>query len=196
MHLKKFQICPICNKRSISGATHGRCRKKLGLDGLTSVFVYRGLVRKLIGKLKYGLVTDLENDLLELMASFGDFGVISNKEWLLVGVPMHTSRIRRRGFNQAELLGESMARYFGWQYNPGVLVRNRRTDAQMGLKKEDRLSNVRGAFSVSGTMKSQITGKKVLLVDDVWTTGATLRECGKVLMRAGAGGVWGMTFAA
>ena len=196
LHLKKFQICPMCTKRSIGGVTHYRCRKSYGLDGLTSIFIYHGVVRKLLGKLKYGLVRDLENDLLELIASFGDFGLIGGKKWTVVEVPLHHSRLMKRGFNQAELMAKMIANYFGWTHERKVLLRDDNTERQTNLKREERLVNVLGAFRAKPRSKELISGNDVLLIDDVWTTGATLRECSKVLKRVGARKVWAMTFAA
>jgi ComF family protein len=166
------------------------------MDGLTSVFVYQGVVRKLVGKLKYGLVSDLKDDLLELMASFGDFVVIASQKWLVTAVPLHVARARERGFNQAELLAYAISEYFGWPVENKILSRNTKTVKQMNLNKKERLANVRAAFEISEDMKKVVAGKRILLVDDVWTTGATLRENAKMLKRAGAKVVWGLAFAA
>jgi len=185
----------MCTKRSIGGVTHARCRKKHGLDGLISIFVYHGLVRRLLGKLKYGLVRDLKSDLLELMATFGDFNLIGDKNWMVVSVPLYESRMRKRGFNQADLIAEMIAEYFGWEYLKEVLYRNRKTIKQVALKKEKRKLNVLGAFGLTSNLKMGVVNKEILLVDDVWTTGATLKECSKVLKRSGANKVWGLTFA-
>lgn len=198
LYLKKEQICPMCAKRSISGTTHFRCRKGHGIDGLISVFEYHGLVRKLVGKLKYGLVKDLKEDLLELVASFGDFDVIGKESWAVVAVPLYVRRLRKRGFNQAELIGEMVADYFGWTFDPELLVRKKETEEQQKLSKKKRIENLKGAFCLSNklqTTRDKVTDKRFLLVDDVWTTGSTMRECGRVLKRVGAKKVWGLVFA-
>jgi predicted amidophosphoribosyltransferase len=106
-------VCPICGRRNILGATHGRCKRKLGMGGLVSVLEYRGLAKKLITKLKYKLVRDLFDDLVEAVISLGDFTAIEDRQWLVAAVPLHPRRERWRGFNQAGELGKRLADYFG-----------------------------------------------------------------------------------
>lgn len=108
----------------------------------------------------------------------------------LVPVPLHWTRRWSRGFNQSEILALALADDLGLPVQP-VLRRVRMTRKQVGLSPDDRRRNVRGAFAVRGELLQP--GARYLVVDDVYTTGATLRECAQTLRRAGAGEVVGLT---
>lgn len=178
------------------GVTHVRCKKRWGMDGLTAAFEYRGVVSRLIQKIKYKRVEEIYEVVVEMVVSLGEFTVLERGSWLVVGVPLHRRRVRERGFNQAELLARALAESFGWEHVEGVLVRRRYTKPQVKLEKSERLENVRGAFKIGGREAERLVrGRGVVLVDDVWTTGATMRECAKVLKRCGAGEVWGLVVA-
>jgi ComF family protein len=103
---------------------------------------------------------------------------------LLIPVPLHVSRLRWRGFNQSLLLTKELARSWEMPLDPFVLRRCRSTPPQVGLDERARRRNVRGAFTVVD--RTSIKGRSVLLVDDVFTTGATVNECAATLRRAGA----------
>lgn len=195
---QKKQVCPECGKPSMFGRVHAKCRRSWGMGGVVAVLEYRGVAKRLVGKIKYKGVVDMYGVLVEILASVGDFTPLEGRDWLVVGVPLHKRRQAMRGFNQAEMLGERVAKYFGWEYWPGVLVRQRYTKPQVNLKRKDRLVNVKNAFCLNAKfedLSSKLKGKDVLLVDDVWTTGATLRECAKVLKRVGVRRVWGLVVA-
>lgn len=107
--------------------------------------------------------------------------------WLVVPVPLHRARRRTRGYNQAELIAKRAIRQLRssrLQLAPKVLVRTRFTESQTGFTREQRRANLRGAFAVPDP--ARIRGRRVLLVDDVLTTGATADECSRILLRAGA----------
>lgn len=188
------QICPICNRGSAGGMTHPRCRGQDQMDGLTAVLAYSGLTKRLIKAFKYQWVETLANDLMELIISLGDWRMVAGQKWVVTAIPLHPQRERWRGFNQAEVIAKAVAAYGRWKYQGGVLIRTRKTKPQMSLKRQEREENMTGAFG-AGQELSRVKGKPVLLVDDVWTTGATLREAAKVLKRAGAIKVWGFTLA-
>jgi ComF family protein len=103
----------------------------------------------------------------------------------LVPVPLHPLRRRERRFNQAEEIGRRAARTAGLAFKPRGLARTKNTRPQVELSGEDRLANVVGAFAA----REDFAGKRVLLLDDVTTTGATVSECGRVLRDAGAAAV-------
>jgi ComF family protein len=100
----------------------------------------------------------------------------------VVPVPMHRAKVRRRGYNQAELLARALARRFGVRCEPALLTKTRDLDAQSKLARDARATNVRGAFLAPPRAES----RRILLVDDVCTTGATIRACAGELVRAGA----------
>jgi ComF family protein len=106
---------------------------------------------------------------------------------IIVPVPLHLDRLRWRGFNQAQLLAAPLARRHGVVLNPFVLERIRATVPQVELNGADRRRNVARAFRV--TQPRDVHGRNILLVDDVYTTGATAEECTRALLRAGAGAV-------
>lgn len=115
---------------------------------------------------------------------------------LIVPVPLHRFRLWRRRFNQAALLGGSLAQASGVAFDPLALVRTRPTKSQGAMPSaKARRRNVRGAFRVLKARESAMRGRTVLLVDDVFTTGATLDACAKALKKAGAGRVLALTLA-
>lgn len=112
---------------------------------------------------------------------------------LLLPVPLHTKRLRERGFNQAVLLARPLSNRYNIPLVTSVLKRSRWTEPQVNLDRRVRRKNVRGSFMVSNS--SFLSGKNILLLDDVYTTGATINECGKTLLRAGAKEVYVLTLA-
>lgn len=111
---------------------------------------------------------------------------------MLIGVPLHIDRLKERGFNQASLLTEALARLSGLPVSK-ALIRNRNTPSQTHLSAHDRRRNVAAAFAVRD--HTTLGGTTVVLVDDVATTGATLRECAATLLAAGAAEVRAITAA-
>lgn len=201
-------ICPFCERASIGGATHPVCIRKYGLDGLWSLGAYQGLLRAAIQKLKYKWVTDLASNLndltLEYWAKHSPFILDQikkdkGKSWVVTAVPLHSSRKNWRGFNQSELLGRILASKVGLEYME-TLKRIKNTKPQVKLKSYQRKQNIKNAFvlTMSGEQSSSLNKPltmNCLLIDDVWTTGATLKECCYVLKKGGIKTVWAMTIA-
>ncbi len=118
------------------------------------------------------------------------------EEWkvdLIVPVPLHPKRLRWRGFNQSVLLGRELSRAFDLPLDPFVLKRKVETPPQTQLSEEERHKNVRGAFLMNP--EKSIENRSVLLLDDVYTSGATVNECSRCLKRAGANEVYVLTLA-
>ena len=109
---------------------------------------------------------------------------------LVIPVPLHRRRVRQRGYNQSLLLARELAKRIGLPLEEGLLVRDRYTLSQVGLSGPQRWANVRGAFRCTEGMAS---GAHVLLVDDVFTTGATLEACADALKQGGVAMVWALT---
>jgi competence protein ComFC len=111
---------------------------------------------------------------------------------VIVPVPLHPTRQRERGFNQAALLACELGIHLGRPVVDGVLVRSRATHPQVGLGPDERRANVDGAFECAN---DDLAGKRVLLVDDVYTTGSTMEAAGAALREGGAESVWAYTLA-
>jgi ComF family protein len=160
---------------------------------------YETGLRDLIHLLKYDKVRPAANVLGSMLAeviakmqpAFGG-GTI-----LVVPVPLHSRKLRERGFNQAELIVRAALKHptvrQRFELNTHLLKRRRVTESQIGLSQNQRKENLRGAFIVTG--RDALAGREVLLMDDVFTTGTTASECARVLRRAGAGKVWVATVA-
>ncbi len=142
-------------------------------------------IRELIHRFKYERDTSLRRPLGHLLAERCAFERAECD--LVVPVPLHLSRLRWRGFNHAQLLAGELARRRGWPVDVFSVERCRATLPQVGLDADSRRRNVRGAFRVA--RPKAIAGKRVLLVDDVYTSGATIRECSRALLAGGAASV-------
>jgi len=112
---------------------------------------------------------------------------------LVIPVPLHARRLREREFNQSLLLADSIARHIQTPLSFSNLVRVAASPAQTTLSRKGRLKNLRGAFSLRDP--ASIVGKRILLIDDVFTTGTTINECAKTLRKARSGDVWALTLA-
>lgn len=197
------RICPQCSKPAPFGMVHFSCKTKTSLDGLTTIFNYKGVVKKTILKFKYRLVSDLAKTIIELFLSccgedkaFSKF--VNQKNVVLIPVPLHWQRKNWRGFNQAELLGKMIASQLGISFIPNLLLRIKNTKTQTMLKREERLRNIKNAFAINKKLPINILISKypnILIFDDVWTTGSTMKESAKVLKKQGFPKVWGLTLA-
>lgn len=154
---------------------------------------FDGTARELIHRLKYGDRTDLALTLGRMMAQAGR-ELLPNAD-LLVPVPLHRTRLWSRRFNQAAALAQIVSRQSGVPLAPLALARVKRTRQQVGLTRPQRADNLQGAFKVPPGARPQIEGRRILLVDDVLTTGATANAAARALLRAGADAVDILTFA-
>lgn len=162
-------------------------------DSARAALLYDGAVRDMIHSFKYNrrrhLCQPLSLLAIERMSDF----LHECKTDIIVPVPLHRTRLRQRGFNQAVLLGSKMSRGLGIPMLPDVLARTRKTEPQVELSASERRLNVKDAFSVK--KHQMLTGKRIMLLDDVITTGSTMNECAKELKKAGAEIVIALTIA-
>jgi ComF family protein len=149
--------------------------------------------RTLVHALKYGDRLDLAPMMGRWMANAGR-EIIAGAD-ALVPVPLHWRRQWTRRFNQSALLAEIIAKGTGVRVVPAALKRVKATAQQVGLGRSERALNVQGAFRVPPEAESEVAGRRLVLVDDVLTSGATTEACAKALKRAGAGNVDVLTFA-
>ena len=164
------------------------------LQGLVAVNTYQGTIRDCIHTLKYDGVIRLAEPLGTVLAhTYLTYGMQAD---MLVSVPLHTVRHKQRGYNHAHLLAHVCATKVGVPLRDDVLVRSRATTAQVGLNAFDRKQNVAGAFSLADTYATTlIYRRRIIIIDDVCTTGATLDACATALFQAGAASVWGLVLA-
>jgi len=158
-----------------------------------SAVVYQGVARNLVQGLKFRDRTDLAPWMARWMVRAG-VELLSESD-LVVPVPLHRARFLSRRFNQSAELARAVAKFGGLDYAPEALVRARRTRQQVGLAARERQANVRGAFRVPEISAPKIKSRRIVLVDDVYTTGATVAAASRVLKRAGAHQVDVLTFA-
>lgn len=162
-------------------------------DRLRSVAFYDDVARELVHALKYRDRTDLAPMLAAWMVRAGGSAVSDCDA--VVPVPLHRVRLLSRQFNQSAELARHIARLAGRTFLPASLLRRKRTLQQVGLSATARTANVRGAFAVPSGQEAHLFGKRILLIDDVYTTGATVGAAARVLKRAGAADVTVLTFA-
>jgi ComF family protein len=149
--------------------------------------------RKIVHALKYHDRHEVVSMMARMMLRAG--GDILESADLIVPVPLYWTRLWSRRFNQSALLGRAISALCGKTLRTDILIRRRQTPSQVGLDAKARRENVKGAFAVSKGMSSEIFGRRIVLIDDVVTTGATVSACAKVLKKAGAADVDVLVFA-
>lgn len=192
--IRHEEICPICERESENSAICFGCRNKTYLKGLLAASSYHDrLIKEAVHLFKYRFIQDLSLELGKiLIEKFRDFPDI--KEFVVMPVPLHSRRLRWRGFNQAELLATIFADRFGLEKIRGVLTREKNTVPQVEFSDRiRRINNIKDAFVCKSG--ERVKGKKIILVDDVATTLATLDECARVMRLAGAKEIWGAVVA-
>lgn len=206
--------CIVCKKEGVSFCTS--CRETLPRNGgfnyygIFSLWEYgHPTIRRALHDLKYknkraiakDIAESMSDTLLEHLAErvhFNNpiFSEQTESAFLIIPVPLSKKRLKTRGYNQAELLAKelSLKNHLSFVLETSVLYKIKDTESQVSVKdRTKRLENIRGSFAVKNPEK--ITGKNILLIDDITTTGATLNEARKVLLKAGAGRVYGVTVA-
>ncbi len=194
-------VCPFCERASLGGVVHAVCKRKYGLEGLWSLGIYEGSLRTAIQKLKYKWLSEVAKDLVDITVEYWakNSPILLDKIkkdqgrfWIVTAVPLHPKRQNWRGFNQSELLARLFASKLGLNYQV-TLKRIKNTTPQMKLLSHERKQNIKNAFEIA--VSTQLSDVSVLLIDDVWTTGSTLKECCYILKRGGAKTVWALTIA-
>lgn len=166
-----------------------------GVRCVRSAFVMRDPVREMVHALKYRGWEAAAGPMAERMRAVPLPPDAENEIRGVVPVPVSRPRLRHRGYNQAERLAAAYARTAGWRCLADVLLRTRATETQTALHPDERRANVAHAFAVPPEHAREIEGEHLLLIDDVWTTGATALACAETLLGAGARAVSVLTFA-
>jgi len=159
---------------------------------------FENALRETIHLLKYDRVLPAADFLgRKLSIAIAQLPAPGETDWVVVPVPLHGSKLRQRSFNQSELIARAALKRqpapVRFRLETSILARQRETVSQAGLTRHQRRENLRGAFVVRNL--SALRNRDVLLVDDVFTTGTTISECARVLLRAGARRVWAATVA-
>lgn len=178
--------CPCCGIPFAVGADHlcGDClHQHYAFDCARSLLLYQPPVADIILRLKFGGQLNGLTTLAKLAAPSLCMQELSEPE-LIVPVPLHTSRLRERGFNQATLIAQACFPQWAKRIRVDTLQRNRLTTPQSQLSGRERRRNLQRVFAVKKNVEVQ--GKRILVVDDVFTTGSTVNECARVLRKAGA----------
>ena len=163
----------------------------MSLDGVRSVFRFEGAVRQAILQFKYRNLKALAEPLARAMGDYLREHPLPAD--VIVPTPLHTRRLRERGYNQSALLARELARLSHLPVVEGCLVRIKNTPPQTRTKSAvERHHNIAGAFACRNR---RLEGKRILLIDDVCTSGATLNSCAFALKAGGATSVWGLTLA-
>ncbi len=189
-------VCPVCQRFAVDGKTHANCSSKDTLDGLTSFFHYDRVVRGAVKTLKYRFVSDLAKEFVSLVpASLLRRVPVGRRKARVIPIPLHSSRARARGFNQAAVLGSLVAGRLHLSVRTDILYRTKHTVPQADTRsRHARLQNMANVFALREG-KPAIRNRSFIVFDDVVTTGATLNEAASALKRAGARWVWGVTMA-
>lgn len=207
IEISEFIYCPFCKfqKRVFEKGTCS-LHRKMKLSGLFSATSYQNkLVKKLIANFKYKpYLKNLAKSLSFLIIAH--FLLSENKmilespdynpptaQSLLVPVPLTSAKRRERGFNQTEEIAKVLSKFFKIPLLFNNLIKIKKTQPQVKLKREEREKNIKDAFKLKNP--ELIQGKRIFLVDDVFTTGSTMEECARVLKEAGAQEVWGIVVA-
>ena len=190
MHLSQRDGAPLC----------GTCLQNEPVFTRAAAYgSYQQGLRDLLHLLKYQHVRPaaavLGRMLAEVIADLAE--AFGSEPPVVIAVPLHAAKLRQRGFNQSDLIARAALKLrpaaLALKINPGALVRHKATESQTGLTPQQRRQNLRGAFRVQ--RPADIQGRDFLLVDDIFTTGATVSECARVLRRAGAERVFVATVA-
>jgi len=183
-------FCCVCQKPSLEGATHLNCKTYYKPQRLLVPFYYQGVVQSVVKKAKYykkefALIYELINYALLYSEQF-NFHLLT-LDFVIVPIPSDKNRFKKRGFNLPSVIGIYLAKKLNLGYAE-ILQKDKELEPLFGLTKHERKKAIKGAFNLKANV-TQVP-KKVLLVDDILTTGATLNEAALVLKRAGVKHVW------
>jgi len=183
--------CPFCGQPSFFGKPCFKCARRSNLESVMVASSYDcEIIKKSVKAFKYQFVEELAMPLGNILIFYLNLlnkklPVRLNFDYLMA-VPLHYKRFLYRGFNQAELLAEVTSLQFGWPILKKTLIKKKFTRPQAELTQLERKDNIKGVFSLKEESRQLIINKKILLIDDILTTGATLNECARVLKEAGA----------
>ncbi len=185
-------VCPKCGRPQASGILCPTCRQlQTEIDGIRSPYRFDEVIRKAIHQLKYHNLKAISSCLAELLADYLQSNPLRGEA--IVPVPLHPRRLRERGYNQSSLLAWKLGKLTNLPVVENCLIRIKEAQPQVKAHNiEERRENVIDAFMCHN---EKISGKQIILIDDVCTSGATLESCALALKSKGAASVWGLTLA-
>jgi len=189
-------VCFYCKKTCPHGLTHSKCLNKFNIDGVTTIFHYNWLLKRIVKNIKYQLATeiwrDLEKIILPLAIKKMSFYSKLSPPIYLQPIPLSAERMRKRGFNQAFLISLFFSRLLGFPIIDSLL-RVKETRSQAELKNiKDRQSNLRNAFRLKDNNITGLKKAKIILVDDIITSGFTIKEAAKPFKKKGIDKIYAM----
>ncbi|MFH1854368.1 MAG: ComF family protein [Candidatus Omnitrophota bacterium] len=181
--LESENLCPDCRKSCIY------------FDKAISVFQYGDTLKELVHNFKYNKITCMVKEFSELTTAFMKQHDIGRNIDIVLSVPMHPARLFKREVNPSDILARNIAKKLGIRYSGTSLIKTKNTCPQNKLNRHKRIKNIKGSFSLSKRGETDLRHKNILLVDDLFTTGATVNECARVLKKSGSGRVDVITLA-
>ena len=148
------------------------------------IFKYKGIIRKLLLEYKFSEKPYLYRSLIFFLEKYQKKILQADFYDIIIPVPISKKRIKKRGYNQSKLITKELANILNIKYEANILIKTKNNIQQSFLNKQQRKQNVKGVYKIKN--KHKILNKNILLVDDIYTTGATLNECAKVLKESGA----------
>ncbi len=190
------QLCPSClGTLSFNPTPFSRqsSQEALAFEMAWSACLYNEPAQRLLHAFKYNGKTALSKTFVGLMIDFIDKHYLPIQQFdLMMPIPLHAVRLRERGYNQSALLSVILAKHYGLVHTQGILIRQKATQTQTELGAKQRWTNMEAAFRIQNP--TDIKGKSIVLVDDLYTTGATLHSAAETLKSAGAAKVAVLTF--
>mgnify|MGYP000918051401 CR=1 FL=1 len=189
----KIEICKKCNKSLtyisnklyyINKYSYKDLEPCKYFDRIFCVFEYAGFVREAIVRYKYFGKAHYYKTFTKLLADKLKSIAMQNEFDIIISVPLHKQKEKKRGYNQAYLISKELSKIMHIPEESNLLIRIKNTPSQSLLHKNERCNNIKNAFKVTDV--NNVEGKNILLIDDVLTTGSTVNECSKVLKKAGA----------
>jgi len=179
------ESCFYCHKKSHFGLTHPKCKKRWGVDGFICLYKYNNTFKSVLKKIKYGLVKDSSREIFPILLKEAvgplSFYKKTYKDICLQPVPLHAEKEKKRGFNQSDIISYYISRfYFIKKVEIAKRIINTKSQAELFLSR-DRLNNMRGAFCTE-VIGGAVPGT-IMIVDDVVTTGSTVKELAMIFKK-------------
>ena len=195
-------ICLYCKKTSLFGLTHSNCINKLYVDGLVTIYYYNTILKKVIKNIKYRLATEVWQEFYriiepQIIKKLGFYKKLS-PDFVMQPIPLSKIKYNERGFNQAEIISKFFQKFLHFPI-VDLLIRKKEISSQAQIKsKKARYFNTRGVFAINNKCRNAkfcVSNKNIILIDDVITSGSTVKEAARILKLAGAKKVYVLALA-